>query len=89
MFLLHTQELVVTAFFVKLLAIRANRTIFLIFKILFQCDHLTINAACLPSDVYLNPFTPKSAKFKTEEEIVNFVLQDCQKQTGPLECTAR
>ena len=27
----------------------------------------------------LNPFTPKSAKFKTEEKILNFILQNCQK----------
>ena len=37
----------------------------------------------------LNPFTPKSAKFKTEEEILNFFLQHCQKQRAPLEGTAR
>ena len=31
-----------------------------------------------------NPFTPKSAKFKTEEKILKFMLQNCQKQTAPL-----
>ena len=37
----------------------------------------------------VNPFTPKSAKFKTEEKILNFALQNCQKQTAPLESTAQ
>ena len=40
-------------------------------------------------ETYFNPFTPKSGKFKTEEEIVSFVLQNCQKQTRPLERTVR
>ena len=29
--------------------------------------------------VVFNPFTPKSAKFKTDEKILNFILQNCQK----------
>ena len=37
----------------------------------------------------VNPFTPKSAKFKTELKILNFMLHNCQKQTVPLESTAR
>ena len=37
----------------------------------------------------LNPFTPKSAKFKIEEKILNFILQNCQKQTAPHEGTAQ
>ena len=37
----------------------------------------------------INPFTPKSAKFKTEEKIWNFIFQNCQKQTEPLESTAQ
>ena len=35
----------------------------------------------------LNPFTPKSAKSKNDEKIQNFILQNCQKQTSPLEST--
>ena len=31
-----------------------------------------------------NPFTPKSAEFKTELKSLNFTLQNCQKQTTPL-----
>ena len=31
----------------------------------------------------------KSAKLKTEENILNLVLQNCQKQTAPLESTAQ
>ena len=34
----------------------------------------------------VNPFTPKSAQFKTDEKITNFILQ---KQTAPLESTAQ
>ena len=34
----------------------------------------------LISSYNINPFTPKSAKFQTEEKIWNF-LQNCQKQT--------
>ena len=37
---------------------------------------------------FFNPFTPKSAKFQTEERIMNFILQNGQKQTVPLESTA-
>ena len=29
--------------------------------------------------VSINPFTPKSSKFKTEEKILIFILQNCQK----------
>ena len=36
----------------------------------------------------INPFTPKSAKIKTEEKILNFILRNCQKQTAPSETTA-
>ena len=32
-----------------------------------------------------NPLVPKSAKFKIEGKILNFILQNCQKQTAPLE----
>ena len=39
--------------------------------------------------VTLNPFTSKSAKFKTEGKTLNFILQNCQKQTAPLESTAQ
>ena len=35
----------------------------------------------------IKPFTPKIAKFKTEEKILNFILRNCQKQTAPLEST--
>ena len=37
----------------------------------------------------VNTFTPKSVKFKTKETIFNFVLQNCQQQTAPLESTAQ
>ena len=37
----------------------------------------------------INPFTPKSAKFKTEEKILNFILKNCQNQTAPLHSTAQ
>ena len=37
----------------------------------------------------MNPFTPKRAKFKTDEKNLNFILQICQKQTAPLESTAQ
>ena len=37
----------------------------------------------------VNPFTPKSAKFKAEEEIWNFILQNSQKQTAPHESTSQ
>ena len=36
-----------------------------------------------------NPFTPKSAKFKTEGKVLKFILQRFQKQTVPLESTAQ
>ena len=36
-----------------------------------------------------NPFTPKRAKFKTEKKILNFILQNCQKQREPHESTAQ
>ena len=36
-----------------------------------------------------NPFTPKSAKFKTEEKFLNFISKHCQNQTPPLESTAQ
>ena len=32
-----------------------------------------------------NPFTPNSAKVKTEEKVLNFILQNCKKQTVPHE----
>ena len=35
-----------------------------------------------------NPFIPKSAKFKTQGKNWNFILQNCQKDTAPLESTA-
>ena len=38
---------------------------------------------------YFNPFTPKRARFKTEEKILNFILQNYQKETAPLESTAQ
>ena len=37
----------------------------------------------------INPFTPKSAKFKIKEKIVNVILQICQKQTARNESTAQ
>ena len=37
----------------------------------------------------VNPFTPKSAKLKTEEKIRNFILKNCKKQTVPNESTAQ
>ena len=37
----------------------------------------------------LHPFTPKSAKFKSEQTILNFLLQNCKKQTVPHENTAQ
>ena len=36
-----------------------------------------------------NPFTPKSAKFKIKKKLLNFILQDCQKQTASHESTAQ
>ena len=36
-----------------------------------------------------NPFTPKSAKLKIQEYIVNFILKNCQQQTAPPETTAQ
>ena len=36
-----------------------------------------------------NPFTPKSAKFKTKKKVSNFTVLDYQKQTVPLESTAQ
>ena len=36
----------------------------------------------------LNPFTPKGAKFKTDEKLLNYIFQYCQKQTAPHESTA-
>ena len=39
--------------------------------------------------ICFNSFTPKSAKFKTEETILNFILQNCQKQTIPHDSTAQ
>ena len=29
----------------------------------------------------IKPFTHKSAKFKTDEKLLNFILKNCQKQT--------
>ena len=43
----------------------------------FVLDKLVTNGTVI------NSFTPKSAKFKTEETILNFILQNCQKQTVP------
>ena len=36
-----------------------------------------------------NPFTPKSAKLKTKGKILNFILQNYQKQTVPHGSTAQ
>ena len=36
-----------------------------------------------------NPFTPKSAKLKTEGKFLNFILQNCQKQTASHESTSQ
>ena len=43
----------------------------------------------IESPLKFNPFTPKSAKFKTEKKILNFILQKCQNQTAPPESTAQ
>ena len=37
----------------------------------------------------INPLTPKGAKLKIEKKILNLILQNCQKQTAPLESTAQ
>ena len=37
----------------------------------------------------VSPFTPKSAKFKTDGKILNLILQNCQKQTVSYESTAQ
>ena len=48
------------------------------------------NVTGLSNGFRVNPFTtPKSAKFKTEEQILNLILQNCQKQIVPLERTAQ
>ena len=38
---------------------------------------------------YFNPFTPKSAKLKTEEKLLNFILQNSKKQTVSQESTTQ
>ena len=35
------------------------------------------------------PIVLRSAKFKTEEKVLSFILQNCQKQTEPHESTAQ
>ena len=39
--------------------------------------------------LHINPFTPKSAKFKTKGKVLNFILKKRKKQTAPLESTAQ
>ena len=55
-------------------------------------DNFTLMKDRLPLHVwhqYFNPSTPMSAKFKTEENILNFILQNCQEQTAPHGSTAQ
>ena len=51
------------------------------------CSRFCISNCMGPNKI--NPFTPNSAKLKTEEKILNFILQRCKKQTAPLESTVQ
>ena len=66
-----------------------------VFQIKFQVDILFVHCTkgldplAISTQIILIEFLILSAKFKTEEKILNFILHNCKKQTAPRESTAQ